>query len=69
MYFTLFLQDTYTKWNQYVLDHQEFLNVVSEFQSLLGDLKQRLEMCQTPEGTLEDIQEKLKIVQVYTNIF
>ncbi|CAL1291409.1 unnamed protein product [Larinioides sclopetarius] len=56
-------RDTYAKWNQYVIDHQEFLSIVAEFQKHLTDLKQKLELCQTPEGTLEDIQEKLKTVQ------
>ncbi|GFY40264.1 nesprin-1 [Trichonephila inaurata madagascariensis] len=56
-------RDTFTKWNQYVIDHQEFLSMVAEFQKHLTDVKQKLEQCQTPEGTLEDIQEKLTIVQ------
>ncbi|GIX92565.1 nesprin-1 [Caerostris extrusa] len=56
-------RDTYTKWNQYVIDHQEFLSIESEFLKHLTDLKQKLEQCQTPEGTLDDIQEKLQTVQ------
>ncbi|KFM65651.1 Nesprin-1, partial [Stegodyphus mimosarum] len=56
-------RDTYTKWNQYVIDHQDFINHASEFEKTLTEIKAKLEQCQSPEGTLEDVQEKLAIVQ------
>ncbi|XP_035215815.1 nesprin-1-like, partial [Stegodyphus dumicola] len=56
-------RDTYTKWNQYVIDHQDFINHTSEFEKTLTEIKAKLEQCQSPEGTLEDVQEKLAIVQ------
>lgn len=57
-------KDTFTKWNQYVIDHQDFQNEVSEFRKMLAEIKEKLESCNSPDGTVEDVQEKLSIVQV-----
>ncbi|XP_054713817.1 LOW QUALITY PROTEIN: muscle-specific protein 300 kDa-like [Uloborus diversus] len=56
-------RDIYTKWNQYVIDHQDFLNQVSEFQKVVTEIKSKLEQCHSPGETLEDLEEKLTTVQ------
>lgn len=47
-----------------MVDHQDFQNEISEFQKQLAEIKGKLENCQSPDGTIEDVQEKLSIVQV-----
>ncbi|XP_013784499.1 nesprin-1-like, partial [Limulus polyphemus] len=56
-----------SKWTQYVSNHQRFENELADCQSRVTEAQSRLQLCEGTEGTVDELETKLAMLQELIN--